>query len=204
MLLDCIKEGNGLSCFLIQKKLLKIVQSTGHKNYSCSILAYKNIVLQHSNPQFSHRYLWNVFCGRAGKSLNFPRDMKNEHLNRYLKQAFRSLGVNLNEKTGRRINNSADAGLEIERKINQFFNIDAGGKSHTKKDREVQIKKLSQLIKKEKITKVVPGRVFKGPTVDKDITNMFDEAKYRAWHRSKEIELLKFEKLRENLFISSK
>ena len=33
---------------------------------------------------------------------------------------------------------------------------------------------------------------------------MFDEAKYRAWHRSKEIELLKFEKLRENLFISSK
>ena len=204
LLLDCIKEGNGLSCFLIQKKLLKIVQSTGHKNYSCSILAYKNIVLQHSNPQFSHRYLWNVFCGRAGKSLNFPRDMKNEHLNRYLKQAFRSLGVNLNEKTGRRINNSADAGLEIERKINQFFNIDAGGKSHTKKDREVQIKKLSQLIKKEKITKVVPGRVFKGPTVDKDITNMFDEAKYRAWHRSKEIELLKFEKLRENLFISSK
>ena len=30
LLLDSIKQGNGLNCFLIQKKVLKIVQGTGH------------------------------------------------------------------------------------------------------------------------------------------------------------------------------
>ena len=108
LLLDSIKEGNGLNCYLLQKKVLKIVQATGHKNYSCSLVAFKNGVLNHSNPQYSHRFLWNVFAGRPGKSHKFPRDQKNEHLNRYLKDAFRSLGVNLNPKNATRINNSAD------------------------------------------------------------------------------------------------
>ena len=202
LLLDSIKEGNGLNSYLIQKLLLKVVQSTGHKNYSCSIMAFKNIVLKHPNPQYSHRYLWNIFAGRAGQSLNFPRDMKNEHLNKFLKNAFKSLGVNLNEKTAKRINNSADIGLEIEAKVNDFFDIDAGGKSHSKKNREGQIRKLTEIFRKEKSAVVTPGRVFKGPMVESNVFSMFDEAKFRAWHLSKEKELQKFEKLRENLFSS--
>ena len=202
LLLDGVKEGNSLNCYLIQKRLLKIVQATGHKNYSCSLLAFKNTVLHHSNPQFSHRYLWNIFAGRAGKSLNFPRDMKNEHVNRFLKTAFRSLGVNLNEKTAKRINNSADLGMQIENKVNDFFDIDVAGKSHTKKNRDAQIKKLTEIFKKEKCTNEIPGRVFKGPQVVSDVYKMFDEAKYRVWYMNKEKELLKFQKLRENFFLT--
>ena len=203
LLLDSIKEGNGLNSYLIQKLLLKLVQATGHKNYSCSMMSFKNIVLKHSNPQYSHRFMWNVFAGRAGKSLNFPRDMKNEHLNRYLKNSFRSLGVNLNEQTARRVNNSADVGLQIEVKINKFFDINAGGKSHTTKNREAQIKKLMEIFKKEKSTSVISGRVFKGPDVKSNVFTMYDEVKFRSWHSKKEKEMLKIEKLRENYFYST-
>ena len=202
LLLDSIKEGNGLNCYLLQKKVLKIVQATGHKNYSCSTLAYKNIVLNHSNPQFSHRFLWNVFAGRPGKSNKFPRDMKNEHLNRYLKDAFRSLGVNLNPKNAKRVNNSADVGIQIEHKVNDFFDVDTSGKSHSKKSRVVQLQKLGELFKREECSNVTPGRVFRGPGVKSDVFSMFDEAKYRVWHLNKEKELLKIQRLKENYFTS--
>ena len=145
----------------------------------------------HSNPQFSHRFLWNVFAGRAGKGLKFPRDQKNEHLNRYLKDSFKALGVNLNEKNAKRVNNSADVGIKIEVKINDYFKVDAAGKSHTKKSREAQRKKLTSLMKKENIASRVPGRIFKGPQVPSNVWCMFDEAKFRAWHLNKEKELLK-------------
>ena len=155
------------------------------------MVAYKSVILNHINPQYSHRYLWNVFAGRPGKSLKFPRDMKNEHINRYLKDAFRSLGVNLNPKTAKRINNSADVGIIIEDKVNDFFNVDASGKSHSNKNRELQIKKLCELFKREECTKLIPGCPFNGPNVCSDVLSMYDEAKFRAWHSNKENELIK-------------
>ena len=132
LLVDSIREGNGLDCFLLQKMLLKIVYSTGHKNYACSMLSFKNIVLKHPNPQFSHKYMWNIFAGRCGPRLKCPRDMKNEHLNKFLKGGFRSLGVNLNEDTATRINNAADLGMELQDRVNAFFEIDPLGKSHSR------------------------------------------------------------------------
>ena len=113
------------------------------------------------------------------------------------------MGVNLNEKNARRINNSADVGIKIEGKVNDFFKVDVAGKSHTKKNREAQRRKLSELFKKEDIASVVQGRVFNGPEVSRNIWQMFDEAKYRAWHLNKENELLKFDNLRENYFTSA-
>ena len=43
-------------------------------------------------------------------SLKFARFKKVEHLNRYLQDCFRSLGVNLNEENAQRINKSTDLG----------------------------------------------------------------------------------------------
>ena len=126
--------------------------------------------------------------------------MKNEHLNRYLKNALFSLGVNLNEKTAKRINNSADLGLQIESKVNDFFDIDVAGKSHTKQSREAQIQKIMEVFRKEKCTSFIPGRLFQGPEVEGSVFLMYDEAKYRVWHMKKEKELIKFDKLRKRFF----
>ena len=126
--------------------------------------------------------------------------MKNEHHNRFLKDAFRSLGVNLNETTATRVNNSADAGLKIEEAVQDFFDIDYAGKTHSYKDRSAQVKCLAQMMRKEGSTTFVPNRLFYGPVVSGNIFSMYDEAKYRSWHRSKEKEVKRFEKLRENLF----
>ena len=126
--------------------------------------------------------------------------MKNEHLNRFLKDSFKSLGVNLNVKTATRVNNSADAGLEVEKSMNDFFDIDYAGKSHVKKDRTPNIKAVSDLIRREKAFMRIPKRAFNGPQVSSNVSDMFDEAKYRSWHFKKEKELLKFEKLRDRFF----
>ena len=197
LLIDSVKEGNGLNVFLIQKKLHKIVFSTGHKNYACSMSSFKQIVMSHPNPQFAHHYMWNQFCGRAGKGNKMARDQREEHLNRFLKDGFRTLGVNLNPTNATRINNSADLGQTLVRKVTEFHKLDVPGKNHTQKDRKPIRKKIAEVFKKEEVAKFLPGRNFKGPTPERNVSLSFDEAKYRVWHQSKENELKKFSKFRE-------
>ena len=123
-----------------------------------------------------------------------------EQLNRYLKDCFRSLGVNLNEKNAQRINKSADLGVKMEIKVGEFFKLDSAGKSHTKKDRQSQIKKLSDLFKSEKISAQMPGRKFNGPHVPICSNLLFDEAQYRSWHIDKDKELTKISDMRQKYF----
>ena len=197
-MISSVKDGNGLDCFLLQKKVHKIVQATGHKNYASSIASFKQIVLCHRNPKFSHTHMWNQFAGRPGVGLKMARDQDVEHLNRYLKEGFKSLGVNLDEKNAQRINNSADMGQEIEKKVNKFYDLDIPGKSHTKKDRHPLVKKLTDLFKKENIAEFVPNRNFNGPTVSPAVEKDFDEAKYVSWHHSKTKELNRFYRYKES------
>ena len=142
--------------------------------------------------------MWNQFAGRPGPGLKMARDQDVEHLNRYLKEGFKSLGVNLDEKNAQRINNSADMGQKIENKVNKFYNLDVPGKSHTKKSRATVVKKLTDLFKKENIAEFVPDRKFNGPTVSPDADKDFDEAKYVSWHHSKTRELKRFYKYKES------
>ena len=191
-LIDCQKNGNALNTYLIQKKLTKIIHATGHKNYSSTLINFKQVILGHWSPQYSHRYLWNVSAGRAGKGMKMPRDQRVEHLNRFLKDSFKSVGVNLDEANASRINNSSDLSMKIETKIVDFHELDDIGKSHTKRDRRKQIDAVSSLFKKEMVAQVVPGRTFKGPNVSKNLYAQFDEAQYRVWHFKKDKEMNKF------------
>ena len=197
-MIDSVKEGNGLDCFLLQKKVHKIVQGSGHKNYACSIASFKQIVLGHKSPKFSHTYMWNLFAGRPGSGLKMARDQRVEHLNRYLKDGFKSLGVNLDEKNAKRINNSADIGQKIEGKVNNFYKLDVPGKSHTNKDRQPVIRKLTELFKNEKVSEFKPKRKFNSPTVSPALENDFDEAQYLSWHHGKSKELVRFYKYKED------
>ena len=196
-MIESVKEANGLDCYLLQKKVHKIVQGSGHKNYACSIASFKQNVLGHNSPKFSHAYMWNLFSGRPGSGMKMARDQRVEHLNRFLKEGFKSLGVNLDEKNAKRINNSADIGQKIEGKINEFYHLDVPGKSHKKKDRTQIIIKLTELYKKEKVSSFVPSRRFKGPKVSPALENDFDEAQFLSWHHSKSKELLKFSQYKE-------
>ena len=134
LLMDAAKQGNGLLTFIVQKKLYKPIQQSGHKNYAVSLLSFKHTVLGHPNAQFAHQFMWNTSAGRKGKGTKFPRDQKVEHLNRFLKDSFRSLGPNLNPITAGRVNNSSDFGLKLEDKLVNFFELTRSGKSHTLKD----------------------------------------------------------------------
>ena len=187
-LINCQKEGNGLDSFLLQKSLHKVIYSTGHKNYSTTISSFKLNILADSDPQFSHRYMWNTSAGRAGALM--PRDQRQEHLNRYLKDSFKSLGVNLNPKTATRINNSADIGLKLDEKCLDFFDLDISGKKHTEKDHKPQIEKIRKHFEEDKLAIKTPGRKFKGPKfTSSNFSNSFDEAQFRAWSLDKDKEL---------------
>ena len=197
-MIESVKEGDGLSCFLLQKKVHKIIQGSGHKNYACSIASFKQIVLGHKSPKFSHAYMWNISAGRPGSGLKMARDQRVEHLNRFLKEGFKSLGVNLDEKNAKRINNGDDIGQKIESKVNEFYSLDVPGKSHKKKDRTLIVKKLTELFKNEKVAVYVPKRDFNGPEVLPSLENSYDEAQYLSWHYSKTKELAAFYKYKEN------
>ena len=197
-MVESVKEANGLDCYLLQKKVHKIVNGSGHKNYSCSIASYKQIVLGHRSPKFSHAFMWNLFAGRPGSGLKMARDQRVEHLNRFLKEGFKALGVNLNEKNAKRINNGADVGQMIESKVNKFYNLDIPGKSHTKKDRTEIISKLTKLFRSEKVASHVSKRNFKGPTVSPSLETSYDEAQYLSWHYSKTKELTNFYSYKAN------
>ena len=171
LLVDCVREGNGLNVFLIQKKLHKIIFSTGHKNYACSVSSFKHIVLSHPIPQYSHRYMWNQFCGRAGKGTKMARDQREEHLNRFLKDGFKTLGVNLNPTNAKRINNSADLGQSLVEKVSDFHRLDKAGKTHVNKDRKPIIKKISDMFRKEEVITFKQGRKFKGASLSRNVGN---------------------------------
>ena len=175
-MIESVKEGDGLSCFLLQKKVHKIIQGSGHKNYACSIASFKQIVLGHKSPKFSHAYMWNISAGRPGSGLKMARDQRVEHLNRFLKEGFKSLGVNLDEKNAKRINNGADIEQKIKSKVNEFYSLDGPGKSHKKKDRTLIVRKLTELFKNEKVAIYVPKRDFNGPEVLPSLENSYDEA----------------------------
>ena len=191
LLIEAAKQGNGLVTFIIQiqKKLLKPIQQTGHKNYAVSLLSYKHTVLGHRNAQFAHQFMWNCSAGRKGRGNKFPRDQKVEHINRFLKDSFRSLGPNLTPVTSKRVNNSSDFGIKLEDKLVDFFELSKTGKSHALKDHSVPINKIFTVLKKEQVAAVVPGRKFKGPKINSNFFNSFDEVKYRCWHVKKDSEL---------------
>ena len=197
-LVDSAKQGNGLLSFILQKKLHMPIQQTGHKNYAVSLLAYKHTVLGHQNAQFAHQYMWNCVAGRRGKGNKFPRDQKVEHVNRFLKDSFRSLGPNLNTVTAKRVNNSSDFALKVEEKLSTFFGLSESGRSHSQKDHSYQVKKISSVLKKENIAEVKPGRKFKGPKVQANFFDSFDQVKFRTWHLSKDKELYRSSSIYRN------
>ena len=121
-----------------------------------------------------------------------PQDQREEHLNRFLKDSFKSVGVNLDEANATRINNSCDLSMKLEQQIVKFHQLDEAGKGHTKRDRSKQIETLSILFKNEKVAEVNPGRAFSGPNVSRNVHDQFDEAQYRAWHNRKDKEMNKF------------
>ena len=143
-----------------------------------------------SDPQFSHRFMWNTSAGRAGALM--PRDQRQEHLNRYLKDCFKSLGVNLNPKTAERVNKAADIGLKLDQKCTDFFNLDTLGKKHSEKDHKPLREKIRKQFEEDKVANKTPGRKFKGPNFTSPLfSNNFDEAQYRAWSVEKDKELHK-------------
>ena len=83
----------------------------------------------------------------------------------------------------------------MESKVADFFQLDSVGKSHTKKDRTVQIRKVMEIFKNDNNANVVPGRKFDGP-----LPPQFDEAEYRSWHLLKDKELDKISEIRFNYF----
>jgi hypothetical protein len=189
LLINAAKQGNGLLTYILQKKLHKPIQQSGHKNYAVSLLSYKHTVLGHQSAQFSHQFMWNTSAGGKGKGNKFPRDQKVEHINRFLKDCFRSLGPNLNPVTARRVNNSSDFGIKLEEKLVNFFELTKNGKSHTQKDHTAQVNKISTILRKECIVGFVPGRKFKGPNLKSNFFDNFDEVKFRTWHLIKDKEL---------------
>ena len=68
--------------------------------------------------------------------MNFARDQKNEHLNLWLKNSFKSLCVNLNSRNAQRINKAADMGVRMESKVVEFYELDSPGKRRTERIKE--------------------------------------------------------------------
>ena len=89
------------------------------------------------------------------------------------------------------MNNSSDFSIKLEEKLSDFYELTNPGKSHTAKDHTAQVNKISAILKIESIAAVIPGRKFKGPKLDESFFDSFDEAKFRAWHYSKDKELLR-------------
>ena len=88
--------------------------------------------------------------------------------------------------------NSSEFGLKLEEKITDFFDLTTPGKSHSEKDHSIQVKKISSILRKEKIATFVSGRKFKGPKMVSNFFDSFDEASFRSWHFKKDRELNRY------------
>ena len=155
LLHECVKEGDGVSCFLILKFLLHIFHRHNRKNYTQAIFRFISNVYTKNLPSESYRLLHNRFCNiSGGKGRCIPKDMAMENKIRFIKKSLRGFGRNVNKSTITRLNNSSDM---VEREINNLISslgMKKRAKKRTKKDLEHDFNKITSKLKKIKYFKL--------------------------------------------------
>lgn len=116
---DAIKEGDGERVIRCWKYFTFIFKSTGvtHKNYALAGLRLLASIKGLLTPAQAHELIWNRFVNKhGGVGRCIPRDLRNEHLNKIVKEHIRSMGhSNITDENVRKLSRSMKFMEEIVR-----------------------------------------------------------------------------------------
>ena len=158
---EAIKEGDGITIFLLHKMLLRIFHNLGSKNYAKMTANYIANIMSLNLPSESFRLLHNRFGNRCGgKGRCTAKDFNMEHRIRFLKRSMTHLGANLNRTTIKRINDSSDKVEEIIKKLREDCKVKSRASKRTEKTLFADFLRLTNTFRHLKIAKTTPNRGF--------------------------------------------
>ena len=110
---DAIREGDGLRILCCWKVLLLHFHSANHYNYAKEAVRMIATVNALATPQVAAQITWSRVVNPTGlPGHNIPVDLKNEHLNRALKEAVSSV-ANISQKTITQCGKSLNSLLKV-------------------------------------------------------------------------------------------
>ncbi|XP_013382166.1 uncharacterized protein LOC106152931 [Lingula anatina] len=184
---DAVKEGDGERIISMWKFFLPIWKNEGSTKYALSALELFLTLYGRLTEQAAHRLIWNrTINKKGGKGKRISRDFYIENLNLVLKDSFKHLGVNINEKTAV-LESQALYGIDI---ILNSQNQDLGLKKpsgyHKRVRSELDFKiVLNEVVRKCDMFNVVVGREFHSfPSFNRSILHGLDHTGFIKWMKA--------------------
>ena len=91
---DAVREGDGSRLMNVYEMFQLLFRMMGNTKYSYSLLRLKACRLALLTPKMAHQLIWNRFFNRTGgEGMNISRDLRLEHINRFMKELIKSQGM---------------------------------------------------------------------------------------------------------------
>ncbi|XP_066926797.1 proteoglycan 4-like [Clytia hemisphaerica] len=91
---DAVREGDGNRLMNVYEMFQLLFRMMGNRKYSYSLLRLKACRLALLTPKMAHQLIWNRFFNRnGGVGMNISRDLRLEHINRFMKEMIKSQGM---------------------------------------------------------------------------------------------------------------
>ncbi len=111
------------------------------------------------SPCLSHQVMWGRYVNVHGcPGGNIPCDLFNEHMNKLFKDIIEYMGANLTEKTVHRAARSVTILSKIVRNFDGQTVVPVQTRSHAEKDDNHDVTKVAEVLIKNKIIEIIPGR----------------------------------------------
>ena len=114
------------------------------------------------SPRLAHQAKWDRFINvRGGQGKNIPTDLYNEHIVKLLKHIVTTMGPNLTEMALQHAARSVSTVFAVSKQYNKESGVPVVTTAHCTKSDAGDVAKILDVVLKEKILKIKPGRFHK-------------------------------------------
>ena len=160
---DAWAEGDGDRVFQSWKLMMPHFKAAGRHKYALEALRIQFQVNSTLSPRLAHQVKWDRFVNvKGGQGKNIPTDLYNEHVVKLLKRIIRTMGPNLTEKAMQRSARSVSTVFAISKQYDKESGTPIITTAHSAKSDAADIAKIVDVVLKEEILKIKPGRYHKG------------------------------------------
>ena len=188
---DAWAEGDGERVFRSWKLMMPHFKASGRHKYALEALRFQFQVNSTLSPRLAHQAKWDRFVNvKGGKGQNIPTDLYNEHVVKLLKRIIRTMGPNLTEKAMQRSARSVSTVFAISKQYDKESGVPIITTAHSTKSDAADIAKIIDVVLKEDILNIKPGRSHK----------KFKTIRLNPlWNLNKEKVLLRIEKRKKEM-----
>ena len=159
---DAIRVGDEPRILCCWKALLLHFHTTGHCNYAKEATRMLAIVNALATPRVAAQITWcRVVNTRGLSGHNIPVDLRNEHLNRALKDAIVGVGPNIAEQTILQCGKSLDGLIKVCTSFDDQHGLHSLSLEHSRPSLAKDEKLIIDELQNSRVFDYIPGREYR-------------------------------------------